>query len=70
MVGVILGAGMAPKTGVKWEMYCNGSLAAALSVAMADMVRQVEVHCAERGRTLTLLWNLYTATMDAAVGEH
>lgn len=37
-------------------------------MAAADLVRQVEVHCAERGRALALAWNLYTAGMSANLG--
>ena len=36
---------------------------------MAEAVRQVEVHCAERGRAVALVWNLYTAAMSATLGR-
>ena len=36
---------------------------------MADLVRQVEVGCAQRGRSLALTWNLQTACTEAALSE-
>ncbi|KAK9821477.1 hypothetical protein WJX74_000684 [Apatococcus lobatus] len=52
-----------------WDMHCVGCLAAAASVAMADLVRQVEVGCAQRGRSLALTWNLQTACTEAALSR-
>lgn len=36
---------------------------------MADLVRQTEVHCAERGKALALVWNLYTAALSLNNGN-
>lgn len=63
-------AGIAHAAGsLAWDMHCVGCLAAAASVAMADLVRQVEVGCAQRGRSLALTWNLQTACTEAALSE-
>ena len=45
------------------------ALALGAAVAMAEAVRQVEVHCAERGRAVALVWNLYTAAMSSTLGD-
>ena len=47
---------------------CCEALALGAAVAMADIVRQVEVHCLERGRALALVWNLYTASVTTGTG--
>ena len=47
---------------------CCEALALGAAVAMADLVRQVEVHCLERGRALALVWNLYTAAVTTGTG--
>lgn len=52
-----------------WDAYCRASVAAALTVCMAEAVRQVEVGCAERGRLLAQLWNSYTASLAATVRQ-
>ncbi len=67
---VLLIAGMRHTAGsLAWDMHCVGCLAAAATVAMADLVRQVEVGCAQRGRSLALAWNLQTACTEAALSE-
>lgn len=49
---------------IGWKMYCTASFTTALSMVMAELVRQVEVHCSERAHALALGWNLYSAAMD------
>ena len=34
---------------------------------MAELVRQVEVHCSERAHAIAFTWNAYTAAMDASL---
>lgn len=38
-----------------------------VSICFADLVRQVEVHCGERGRALTLVWNTLLSTSQATM---
>lgn len=45
------------------------SLALGAALAMADLIRQAEVHCSSRGRALALTWNLYTASLTASMRE-
>jgi len=52
-----------------WQVDCCESLALGACVAMADLVRQVEVHCASRGRALALVWNLHTAALTASISD-
>jgi hypothetical protein len=44
-------------------------MTAALTVAMAEVVRQVEVSCAERARVLIKLWNAMLEVTDGAMQE-
>lgn len=39
------------------------------SIAMADVIRQVEVHCGERGRLLAQLWNCHISTLEGSLAE-
>lgn len=52
-----------------WDGFCFASLAAGLAVCMAEVVRQVEVGCAERGRLLAQLWNGYTGVLTATIQQ-
>lgn len=40
-----------------------------MAVVMAELVRQVEVHCSERAQAIALAWNTYTAAMDSCLGK-
>ena len=51
-----------------WDLHCAAAVAVAASIVMADIARQVEVGCAERGRALTQAWNLYAQATAAATG--
>lgn len=51
-----------------WDLHCAAAVAVAASIVMADIARQVEVGCAERGRALTQTWNLYAQATAAATG--
>ena len=51
-----------------WDLHCAAAVAVAASIVMADIARQVEVGCAERGRALTQTWNLYAQATAAASG--
>ena len=51
-----------------WDMHCAAAVAVAATVVMADIARQVEVGCAERGRALVQAWNLYAHATAAATG--
>ena len=59
------------KTGgnIGWKTYCTASFPTAMAVVMAELSRQVEVQCSERAQALALTWNLYSASMDACVGQ-
>lgn len=46
------------------------SIAAASSICMADLIRQVEVHCGERGRALAYTWNAYLVSEQATCIAH
>ncbi len=37
-------------------------------IAMADLIRQAEGACAERGAALAAAWNLHTAVCDSMMG--
>ena len=45
------------------------SLALGATVAMADLIRQAEVHCSTQGRVLALAWNLYVAAITISISE-
>lgn len=49
---------------IGWKVYCTASFTTALCVVMAELAKQVEVHCSERAHALALTWNLYAAAMD------
>lgn len=49
---------------IGWKVYCTASFTTALSMIMAELAKQVEVHCSERAHALALTWNLYSAAMD------
>ena len=51
-----------------WDLHCAAAVAVAASIVMADIARQVEVGCAERGRALTQAWNVYAQATAAATG--
>ncbi len=51
-------------------LQCCGSLALGASIGMADIVRQVEVHCSDRGNALATVWNLYTASLSVLLGKY
>lgn len=36
---------------------------------MADIIRQVEVHCGERGRALAFVWNTFLVTNDKTMSN-
>ena len=40
-----------------------------MAVVMAELVRQVEVHCSERAQAIAQAWNMYTAAMDTCCSE-
>eukprot|EP00798_Chlamydomonas_sp_ICE-L_P021463 gene21463-28435_t len=40
------------------------SVTVAATICMADIIRQVEVHCGERGRVLAYIWNAYLTTHE------
>ena len=55
--------------GSAWRDHVAGCMLAALAAAMAELVRQVDVTCAERGAALALTWNLHTAACDELICE-
>jgi hypothetical protein len=55
--------------GSAWRDHLAGCMLAALAAAMAELVRQVDVTCAERGAALALTWNLHTAACDELIRE-
>ncbi|KAL6751890.1 hypothetical protein V8C86DRAFT_643232 [Haematococcus lacustris] len=42
-------------------------LAVATTVCMADAIRQVEVHCSERGRVMAYIWNAFLTSHEGAL---
>ncbi|KAJ9505696.1 hypothetical protein QJQ45_024225 [Haematococcus lacustris] len=42
-------------------------LAVATTVCMADAIRQVEVHCSERGRVMAYTWNAFLTSHEGAL---
>lgn len=61
--------GSAGGGGSEWRDHLAGCMLAALTAAMAELVRQVDVTCAERGAALALTWNLHTAACDELIRE-
>jgi hypothetical protein len=59
----------APAPRAKQELSSLYGLALASAVCMADLVRQVEVACAERGHALACAWNASVGAAEAALGE-
>ena len=53
---------------IGWKLYCTASFTTAVSVIMAELTKQVEVHCSERAHALALTWNLFSAAMDTCQG--
>jgi hypothetical protein len=53
-----------------WDTHGAASVAVAMAVAAADLARQLEVMCADRGRLFVLVWNLYTAALAVHAGAH
>lgn len=53
--------------GAAWQDHMAGGMLAALAAAMAELARQVDVTCAERGAALALTWNLHSATCDVLI---
>ena len=54
---------------IGWKMYCTASFTTALSMVVAELAKQVEVHCSERAHALALTWNLYSAAVDTCQGQ-
>ena len=52
-----------------WRGFCTASFTTAMAVVMAELVRQVEVHCSERAQAIALAWNTYTAAMDSCLSK-
>ena len=57
------------QVGLGWKGFCTASFTTAMAVVMAELVRQVEVHCSERAQAIALAWNMYTAAMDTCCSE-
>lgn len=55
---------------IGWKLYCTTSFTTALSMVMAELAKQVEVHCSERAHALALTFNLYSAAMDTCQGTN
>lgn len=47
----------------------SGGLCLSASILMADIIRQVEVHCGERGRALAFVWNTFLVTNDKTMSN-
>ncbi len=54
--------------GATWDTALAAGVLAGLAAAMADLIRQVDTSCAERGCALALTWNLACAVSDALIG--
>ena len=57
------------QVGLGWKGFCTASFTTAMAVVMAELVRQVEVHCSERAQAIAQAWNMYTAAMDTCCSE-
>ncbi|BDA42925.1 hypothetical protein COCOBI_03-8180 [Coccomyxa sp. Obi] len=51
--------------GVAWDLQCAAGVLMGVGVAMADLIRQAEGTCAERGAALAAAWNLHVAVVDS-----
>ena len=54
--------------GVAWDLQCAAGVLLGVGVAMADLIRQAEGACAERGAALAAAWNLHVAVCDTMMG--
>ncbi|CAL8467436.1 g6974 [Coccomyxa elongata] len=55
--------------GIAWDLQCAAGVLLGVGVAMADLIRQAEGACAERGATMAAAWNLHVAVVDSMVGR-
>ena len=58
----------AQTAGATWDTALAAGVLAGLTAAMADLIRQVDTECAERGVALALTWNIACAVSDALIG--
>ena len=54
--------------GLGWDMRCMAGVLLGAGIAMADLIRQAEGACAERGTALVAAWNLHTSICDSMMG--
>ncbi|KAK9909574.1 hypothetical protein WJX75_004333 [Coccomyxa subellipsoidea] len=52
-------------SGLGWDMRCMAGVLLGAGIAMADLIRQAEGACAERGTALAAAWNLHTSICDS-----
>ncbi|EIE24443.1 hypothetical protein COCSUDRAFT_61868 [Coccomyxa subellipsoidea C-169] len=57
--------GVGSRPGLAWDAHCMAGVLLGAGIAMADLIRQAEGACAERGAALAAAWNLHTAVCDS-----